>query len=307
MRQTTNKIVMLRPNAFGFNQQTAVNNFFQQQDFRAIKDIQEQALREFDKVVFALKQENINVYTIQDYDIWHTPDSIFPNNWFVSLDKNKLFLCPMFANNRRLERQKFLGYVLEAIGSECLDIYNLSGFEKENKFLEGTGSMVLDRVNRVAFAAISPRCDEEILELFCKKYDFKSIAFTSYQSVDGKRLPIYHTNVMMSIGEQYAIVCLNSIDNETERKNVKKELENLNKEIIEIEENQLNHFAGNVLNIEDNNGNPLMVMSQSAYNILKKEQIEKLSERLKILALDISTIERIGGGSMRCMMAEIFA
>lgn len=306
MKQTTNKIIMLRPSAFCFNQQTAVNNFFQHQDLSSVKEIQKKALKEFDKVVLALKKANVSINIIQDYNIWHTPDSIFPNNWFVSLDSKNLFLCPMFANNRRLERQKFLGYVTEIIDSENLEIYNLSHLEKQNKFLEGTGSMVLDRVNRVVFACISPRCDKEALEMFCKKYDFRSVFFSSYQSLNGERLPIYHTNVMMSIGEKYAIICLKSIDDINERNKVKKELEKINKEIIEIEEEQVNHFAGNILNIQANDGKSIMVMSQSAYEIFKKDQLESLSKNHEIIAVDINTIEKNGGGSMRCMIAEIF-
>ncbi|MDO7253352.1 citrulline utilization hydrolase CtlX [Helicobacter cappadocius] len=307
MKQVTNKIIMTRPNAFHFNPQTAVNNYFQKQNTHEQNDeIQAKALMEFDSATSVLEKAGIEICYFEDTQIPHTPDSIFPNNWFVSIDKNNLCLCSMFAENRRNERKKFLSKLFEYNHQVKLDILDLSLYEKDNKFLEGTGAMVLDRIHKVAFASLSPRCDKELLYIFCEHYGYKPVAFTSYQNFNLKRLPIYHTNVMMAICSDFAVVCFESIDNVKEREFVIRALENCNKEVIALSENQIYNFAGNIIELENKFGEKFVVMSNNAYHCLEDSQIEKISEYAQIISMDISNIEQYGGGSIRCMIAELF-
>jgi hypothetical protein len=304
--QTTPTILMIEPVAFGFNEQTAENNYFQHNDNEQSADIQTNALREFQAMVKLLRKEGVNVVVVKDTKKPLTPDSIFPNNWISFHAGGVVAIYPMFAPNRRKERRiEVLNGVVNQ-GFTLNNIIDLSAAEDDGKFLEGTGSMVLDRINRKAYAALSQRTNEEVLREFCHKFEYKPVMFNAMQTVEGKRLPIYHTNVMMSVGDGFALVCLQSIDNNAERCFLEKELLQNGKEIVEISEEQMNNFAGNILQIQNAKGEKLIAMSKAAHKSLTKAQIKTLQKYGKILPIAIPIIEKYGGGSVRCMMAEIF-
>lgn len=304
--QITNRILMVRPCSFYFNVETSSNNYFQKNDHGTPALIQAQALEEFDLLVEKLIKNGIIVTVAQDTPVPSTPDSIFPNNWFISEPEGNLFLCPMFAENRREERKKFLGPLIDSIKDFNISLLNYTLKEKENEFLEGTGAIVIDRVNKVAFGSHSPRCDKELFYSFCKARGYEPIYFTSYQSVDGKRLPIYHTNVMMAIGVDFAVLCADSIDDPAERELVIDALLKCKKEIIYISQEQAAHFAGNVIQLKDSNENIYTVMSETAFNAFTPDQKNIIEKNSKIIYSNIPTIETYGGGSVRCMIAEIF-
>lgn len=304
--QTANTLLMIKPVAFGFNRQTAENNYFQQQDDISASKIQEQALLEFNGMADILRKENINLIIIEDTLNPHTPDSIFPNNWISFHQDGAIALYPMYAENRRWERRDDITERIQKEGFTIRKRLDYSNYEKEDSFLEGTGSMILDRVNMVAYAALSKRTDEQLFLQFCADFHYKPICFHAFQTVKNERLPIYHTNVMMSIGDQYTIVCLNSVDNASERNILIDSLLVTGKEIIEISEQQMYQFAGNMLQVENISGEKFLVMSQAAYNSLTKNQIDKLESYNRLLITAIPTIEKYGGGSARCMIAEIF-
>lgn len=292
---------MIRPVSFLYNEQTAVNNAFQS----ATADetaVQEKALAEFDAFVNMLRDNGVQVTVVQDTEEPHTPDSIFPNNWVSFHSDGTVVLYPMFAENRRAERKP---HVLNEIGKKFSieGTIDLTGFEKENVFLEGTGSMVLDRDHRIAYACLSPRTDEQVLEEFCRQLDYTPVFFTA---TDGNGQAIYHTNVMMCIADRYAVVCLESIASPTEQQKVEEAIQRTGKTIIAITLKQMNHFAGNMLQVENASGEKLLVMSTQAYESLDEEQIGSLTAFNRIIHSPINTIETNGGGSARCMMAEIF-
>jgi hypothetical protein len=299
-------ILMIEPIAFGFNTQTAENNFFQQNDNLAETKIQAKALQEFSMMVKKLREQKIDVITIQDTVNPHTPDSIFPNNWVSFHENGTVLLYPMFAENRRLERREDILNHLQSIGFQIYTIIDFSHYEQKNIFLEGTGSMILDRKNRIAYAALSQRTDKNLFLKFCKKMNFQSIAFSAFQSVGNKRLPIYHTNVIMCISDTYTVVCMDTIDKQEEREMLRYTLENSQKTLVEISEKQMNCFAGNMLQVKNIDGKKFLVMSQSAYNSLNDRQLITLQSFNEIISVEIPTIEKYGGGSARCMMAEVF-
>ncbi|MCH9816319.1 MAG: amidinotransferase, partial [Actinomycetia bacterium] len=235
-----------------------------------------------------------------------TPDSIFPNNWFVSMEDGRLLLCPMFAEDRRHERTKFLGRLVAAIGRDHLEIVDYTKYEKENKFLEGTGAMVLDRVNKKAYACLSERCDEDLFRQFCKEFGFKPVPFHGYQTYKGKRVAIYHTNVMMALGEAFAVVCLSAIDDPQERQLVVDELKDSGKQILDASESEIDHFAGNEIEVMGADGQRYTVMTNSTHKVLTKEQKATIENSSKLLVGDVDTIEEYGGGSVRCMISELF-
>jgi hypothetical protein len=307
MKQYTNTILMIEPVDFRFNEETAVNNFFQNKTEESSATIQEKALAEFKGMVSKLREHGVNVIVLKDTPTPHTPDSIFPNNW-ISFHENKMIaLYPMFAQNRRDERRD--EEVLELLGEKGFDaeeIMDYTSAEEDDIFLEGTGSIILDRVNRIAYAAVSPRTDEELFLEFCEDFEYMPVIFEANQTVDGQRVPIYHTNVMMCMADDYAIICLDTIDNKSEKKNVVENLKNTGKEIIGITETQMNQFAGNMLQVGGMGAAKYLVMSQTAYNSLTPEQIQAIEKYNPIIAVDINTIETLGGGSARCMMAEVF-
>ena len=317
--QTTNKVLMVRPARFAFNEQTAANNAFQQNTTaseEAAQKVQLQALKEFDAYVKLLQDAGVNVIVAEDTPQPFTPDSIFPNNCFSvhcgegGATESTLVLYPMFAPNRREERKKLMQ---KLSGLKCDKVVDLTGFEKQNKFLEGTGSMVLDREHRLAFCCKSPRTNEDVLEKFAERLDYDYFLFNA---ADENGMPIYHTNVMMSIGSRFAIVCLDSITDLSERERLIELLEENGKEIVEISFEQMGQFAGNMLELHsgktadkgpDSSCKKLLVMSVTAKAALTPEQIKKLVEDVTIVAPDICTIETAGGGSARCMLAEVFA
>lgn len=305
--QATNTLLMVRPAAFRLNEETAVNNYYQNKDikFKNI-DVNKQAQEEFDTMVKKLRAAGVNIVIFHDDGSNDTPDSVFPNNWVSFHENGDIALYPMFAVNRRRERREEVIKQLENTGFKIKNVVDYTIAEDDNLFLEGTGSLVLDRINKKAYCALSPRADEELLIEFCEDFEYTPVIFTAYQTVKGDRLPIYHTNVMMCIAKDYAVICLDCIDDKKERKNVVQHLKEDGKEIIEISETQVNHFAGNMLEVQDTNGNSITVMSQSAYESLTSQQRASIEKYSKILSSSLTTIETLGGGSARCMMAEVF-
>ena len=298
--QTTSTVFMVKPVCFGFNPQTAENNAFQKEGFN--NGAQEKALGEFNEFVKLLKSKGINVVEAEDTLEPKTPDSVFPNNWFSTHENGELVLYPMFAPNRRAERKEvFINEIKKNFNFK--KIVDLTIWENENKFLEGTGSMVLDRVAKVAYACKSPRTDENVLKDFCQKLGYTYVLFNS---VDRNGKMIYHTNVIMCIGTTFAILCSDSIKDKDELKKVLKSLEKAGKKVVEISFDQMEHYAGNMLELKNKEGKRFLIMSQTALDCLTKEQKEYLEGECTILHPKIDCIEVNGGGSARCMMAEIF-
>lgn len=307
-QQITSHIMMVRPVNFRYNEQTAVNNYYQKViDNLDPAKANAQAQAEFDEFVAKLREAGVNVYVFQDDAEPETPDSIFPNNWVTFHQDGRVALYPMYAVNRRWERREEMFEILaDDFGFRVEEIEDFSGFEEEDLFLEGTGSMILDRPNRLVYAALSERTDASVLETFCDHFDYEPVTFTAYQTLDGKRVPIYHTNVMMCVGLDLAVICLESLDNPNERKKVTEALKKSGKKIIDITEHQKLHFAGNMLNVKNNKGESILVMSSAAYHSLRPDQIADIERHAKILHSPLDTIEALGGGSARCMMAEVF-
>lgn len=307
MQQITDTILMIRPVSFRMNEQTAVNNYYQ----KAAEDltpetVQFRALQEFDAFVEKLKAEGVNVVVVNDTKEPNTPDSIFPNNWMSFHENGNVGLYPMFAENRRLERREDIFDMLEEQGFEIENFFDYTSAEADHLFLEGTGSLLLDRVNRKAYCAISPRADEDLLIEFCEDFEFTPVPFVANQTVNGERLAIYHTNVMMCLAEDFAVICLDSIDDKKERKNVLKHLKEDGKEVITITETQVNAFAGNMLQVKNDKDERILVMSEQAYKSLNQGQIDRIEKHCRILYSSLDMIEMNGGGSARCMMAEVF-
>tara|TARA_R110002020_G_scaffold96404_5_gene230874 strand:- start:957 stop:1859 length:903 start_codon:yes stop_codon:yes gene_type:complete len=296
---------MIRPVAFRMNEQTAVNNFFQEDIALKNAEINTKAQAEFDAFVQKLRGVGVNVIVENDDLRMDTPDSIFPNNWISFHENGDVGLYPMFAENRRRERREEVLIRLENEGFKINNIYDYTPAEGEGFFLEGTGSILMDRVNRKAYCALSPRADEELLIEFCEDFEYMPVIFTANQTVDGKRLPIYHTNVMMCLAEEFCVICLDTIDDAKEKKNVVQHLKTDGKEIIAITEGQMHHFAGNMLQVQGRD-KKYLVMSAAAHNSLSKQQIAAIEKHCEILSSDLHTIETCGGGSARCMMAEVF-
>lgn len=297
---------MIRPVGFHLNEETAVNNYYQKnEEGVSAEDIQEEALDQFDAFVERLRSEGVNVKVFNDTPEPATPDSIFPNNWISFHDDGIIRLYPMFAKNRRLERRDDIIDELDD-AFEVEDVVSFTDWEEKGAFLEGTGSLLLDRQYKIAYAALSERTMPEPLEDFCSESGFEEVTFHANQTVDGKRLPIYHTNVMMCLGESFAVVCMDSIDDEEEREALKECLERTEKELIEISEDQKGNFAGNMLQVIGADNERLIIMSTSAFDSLDESQIDRLSHHGRIVHSDIHTIEKLGGGSARCMMAEVF-
>ena len=298
---------MVRPVNFRMNEQTAVNNYYQKDIDDVLPDtINTKAQKEFDAFVEKLRAIGVQVIVVKDKMETDTPDSIFPNNWVSFHENGDVGLYPMFAENRRKERREDILETIEKEGFLINNIIDYTSAEEEQVFLEGTGSIILDRANRKAYCALSPRADEDLFIEFCEDFEYSPVIFTSYQTVDGARKPIYHTNVMMCIAETFAIICLSSIDDKKERKNVIKHLKEDGKEVIDITETQLNNFAGNMLQVKGDNDVRYLIMSQAAYDSLTKAQIKQIEKHCNILSSSLETIETCGGGSARCMMAEVF-
>ena len=306
MRQTTNQLLMIRPVAFRLNEETAVNNFFQKEMTITESESTLAAQIEFDELVNKLRAVGVRVTVVNDLEENNTPDSIFPNNWISFHEGGKVVLYPMFAENRRKERRQ---EVMNAGGdSQCTinEVIDLSNFETKNKFLEGTGSLVLDRKSKKAYCALSDRSNEVVLNQFCNYLGYTQVIFVANQTVNNGRKAIYHTNVMMTIAENFAIICLDTIDNDEEAENVIQNLNADGKEIIEITTEQMHSFAGNMLQVAGTEDEKYLVMSQRARNSLSEEQVSKIEAHCPIVSSELTAIETLGGGSARCMMTEVF-
>ena len=304
--QITNTVLMIRPVQFRMNEHPAVNNYYQKVlDNTSPQNINSLAVKEFDAFVKKLRASGIKVIVVQDTQEFDTPDSIFPNNWISFHQNGSIALYPMFAKNRRLERKESVVKSIENQGFSIASVQDYTGAEAASVFLEGTGSVILDRINRKAYCALSPRADEGLFIEFCEDFDFFPVVFSAYQNVGEERLKIYHTNVMMCVGDTFAVVCLKAIDDKKERKNVLNHLKKDGKTIIEISENQVNQFAGNMLQLQGNKSS-YIAMSQAALESLGPDQIAALRNHGRIISSSLDTIEACGGGSARCMMAEIF-
>ncbi|WP_435314059.1 citrulline utilization hydrolase CtlX [Cellulophaga fucicola] len=304
--QVTNTILMIRPVGFRKNEQTAVNNYFQEDLDIKNAEINTKAQAEFDAFVNVLRAKGVNVIVVDDTKSPDTPDSIFPNNWVSFHSNGTVGLYPMYAENRRNERREDILETLEEQGFSIDHTIDYTSAEDEKLFLEGTGSILLDRVNEKAYCALSVRADEDLFIEFCEDFEYTPVVFTAYQSVENKRLPIYHTNVMMCLAEKFSVICLDTIDDKKERKNVLKNLKQDGKEIIEITEEQMHSFAGNMLQVMGQDSKRYLVMSSAAYNSLTDKQIATIEKSSEIIHSSLETIETCGGGSARCMMAEVF-
>ena len=293
--------MMVRPRNFGFDQTTAASNSFQNEEGAdAVKEIRIKAIAEFDAAVAQLRAEDVRVHVIEDSEAPVKPNAVFPNNW-VSFHGSKAILYPMLAENRRWERRPEVLDQLKSEGVSIGDVIDLSEFEKKDKFLESTGSMVLDYENELAYACLSSRTDMEVLEAFCNETGFDAFVFDSFNK-DG--LAVYHTNVIMCIAAKYAVICLESIPEE-QQATVIEALESTGHEIIPITMDQMYAFAGNMLEVLDGVGNSTLVMSSTALNCLVEDQMDAITHYSKILSVEIPTIEKYGGGSVRCMMCRV--
>lgn len=305
-KQITDTLMMIRPVAFHLNEQTAVNNYYQKAiEGLSSEEIQLKALQEFDGFVDKLKKNGVEVIVFGDTIDPAKPDSIFPNNWISFHESGEVILYPMYAENRRYERRED---ILESLGRtfKISGITDFTDWETMNKFLEGTGSLILDRPNKIAYAAISERTNPDVLEEFRTETGYDIVSFSAFQTVNNQRKPIYHTNVMMCMGENFAVICTQSIDNEIEKKNVIQSLQNTGKEVVLITEKQKERFAGNMLQVQNKAGEKYVVMSESAFKSLTEDQRGQLNKHGKLLYSSLDTIESLGGGSARCMMAEVF-
>ncbi|CAM3992152.1 MULTISPECIES: citrulline utilization hydrolase CtlX [Flavobacterium] len=307
MSQTTNTILMIRPVAFRMNEQTAVNNYYQKViDGLLPATVNVKAQEEFDSYVEKLRSIGVNVIVVEDTLKPDTPDSIFPNNWVSFHETGDVVLYPMFAENRRSERREDILDKIEEAGFEIKEIMDYTSAEEDNFFLEGTGSIILDRENEIAYCALSPRADEELFIEFCEDFEYSPVIFEAFQTVNGQRKHIYHTNVIMCVAETFAVICADCIDDKAERKMVLSSLKESGKDVILITEEQVNSFAGNMLQVRGTDDELFLIMSNAAYESLTQSQIDKIQKHCKILHASLDIIEACGGGSARCMMAEVF-
>lgn len=307
-KQNTSTLLMVRPVGFRMNEQTAVNNYYQKVlDNLSAEEVNKTAEVEFDRFVKVLRNKGINVVVVDDTVDPDTPDSIFPNNWVSFHADGRVGLYPMYAENRRLERREDVISILQnQHGLQVNEIVDFTEFEEHDKFLEGTGSMVLDRHYKIAYAALSQRTDRKAFEHFCSVFDYAGVVFSANQTVGENRKPIYHTNVMMCVANHFAILCADCIDDPEERDMVVETLKDSGKEIVFISEDQAHRFAGNMLEVLNSEGKNHLVMSTSAYESLTEAQIETIEKYAEIIHSSLDTIEACGGGSARCMMAEVF-
>ena len=304
-KQITDTVLMIRPVRFRTNEETIVNNYFQKGINITQEEINRKAQQEFDTLVQKLREVGVHVIQVEDIYEQDTPDSIFPNNWISFHNNGDVAIYPMFAENRRRERREDILDIVEEAGFEIENVFDYTEAENEGIFLEGTGAMVLDRIHRKAYCTLSPRASEELFIEFCEDFEYTPVIFRAFQKTDGELKPIYHTNVMMALGRTFAIVCLDTIEDKKERKNVLNHLKEDKKEIITISREQVDYYAGNMLEVKGKE-HSYLVMSQTAYESLTPQQIEAIERHTQILYSDLSTIEICGGGSARCMLAEVF-
>lgn len=307
IKQSTNTVVMVRPDHFGFNPQTAETNPFMhdpENSHETAHDIRVQAQKEFDEMVAVLRKHKIKVILLPTREDAMTPDAVFPNNWFSHHQNGKLVLYPMLTPNRRLERQQnLLVSLLQQHSIVVNDVIDLTSNEETDTILESTGSMVLDRVSKVAFAMASPRTNEVLFRKWCKTMGYEGVYIVTPKSHFKE---VYHTNLLMSIGTSFAVVCLDVIEDDAVKQQVKDLLHDLGKEVIEISLDQVYSFCGNILEVQSTTGDKKIVMSDTAKEAFTMKQLEQLEMHGEIVAVSIPTIEKIGGGGVRCMMAEVF-
>jgi hypothetical protein len=301
-KQSSNHVFMIRPVFFRLNDQTAVNNYYQKDNGLDFDETNAMALKEFDDLVLLLRSNGVRVSVFDDTPYPEKPDCLFPNNWISFHEGATTVLYPMFAPNRRWERRLDILHHLQPDGS----IIDLSDWENKGKFLEGTGSLVLDRIHRVAYAAISPRTDRQLLEWWSEKMNYDFISFNAFQNTPSGRMPVYHTNVVMSVGTSLAVIGADCIDDPLERSRVLHAVEATGRSILLLSEEQIQHFAGNVLEVISITGDRLFVMSSAAFHSLTDDQIRIYQQHGRIIHSPLQTIETIGGGSARCMLAEVF-
>lgn len=305
--QTTANLLMIRPVAFGFNEQTATDNHYQVEASDGEQgQIQARALAEFDRFVEVLTKAGVHVTVVDDTPEPHTPDSIFPNNWISFHDDGTVILYPMCAPNRRQERRQDILERLRTDGFQVSQVLDMTGSEQDGRFLEGTGSLVLDRDNMIAYACLSQRTHVDVLAQWSAQTGYATVTFDALHGVDGALLPIYHTNVMMSVGSELAVVCADSVKDPQQREELLATLGATGKQTIVISEQQKHSFAGNMLEVRNNAGTPLMVMSTQAFQSLEDAQVANIKAFCDIVHSDLTAIETYGGGSARCMMAEVF-
>jgi hypothetical protein len=302
----TNHVVLVRPASFRSNEQTAVNNYYQKATRLSNAAALKKALHEFDTLVDCLRKHQVRVTVVQDLPTTDTPDALFPNNWVAMLPNNRAALFPMFAKNRRAERNNRIFDALKASGHENLSIKDYTSTEHNFMFLEGTGSMVLDHQNRIAYCALSPRASIEVLHQFCADFGYKPMVFHAYQTIDNERLLVYHTNVVMALGASFAVICLDAVDSLKERVMLHDSLTYSGKDVIAITEDQAAQFAGNMLALTSKRGASLLCMSSRAYASLKPKQIQRLEHYATLVHSPVYTIEDLGGGGVRCMMMEVY-
>lgn len=303
LKQTTSHILMVRPASFGFNEETAESNAFQKKDTQAdTQQVKTKAIEEFDAMVAKLRDNNIQVLVIEDSPEPEKPDAVFPNNWITTQAGGTIFTYPMESPARRLE---YRPNILDTIGEQfnVNAVFDFSDRADDDLFLEGTGSMILDRVNKIVYACISPRTHEKLLQQWCKVSGYQPFIF---QATDANGQAIYHTNVLMGLGSEYVVICLESIKSPSQRRLIVESFRNTGKDIVEISNQQMMEFAGNVLEVENKFGHRYLLLSQTAYDALQPEQIKIIQRSAKLLPFSIPTIEKFGGGSVRCMVAELF-
>ncbi|MFK5982799.1 MAG: arginine deiminase-related protein, partial [Flavobacteriaceae bacterium] len=285
-KQITNTLLMIRPVAFRMNSETAVNNYFQREINESNNEITKKAQQEFDDFVTKLRKVGVTVIVENDELEYDTPDSVFPNNWVSFHQNGDVALYPMFAENRRRERRESVLFRLENEGFQINNLIDYTSAEEEEIYLEGTGSLLLDRVNKKVYAALSTRTDEDLVIEFCEDFEYTPVIFNAFQTVEGKRLPIYHTNVLMALGENIAVICLDAIGSKSDKKEIIQNLKQDGKEIIKITEAQMHQFAGNMLQVKGAFEVNYMVMSTAAYKSLNNDQITLIEKSSKILHSD---------------------
>lgn len=295
-------ILMIRTAAFGFNEETAANNFFQSDSGINNEELQQKALAEFDNMVQALRNHDINVIVIDDTKEPAKPSAIFPNNWLSTSPEGIISVFPMYAPNRRTEKRDD---ILKILAEKFIvnDVQDWSEFEAEGRFLEGTGSMVMDHDNKMIYAAVSERTNLSVLEKFAAANGYQAIVFLA---TDKNGHPVYHTNVVMTLGEKFCVLCEEAIDEEWELIAVRQLLESTSHNIISITREQMHSFAGNMLEVKNSKGENVLLMSETAFDSLRKEQKQMLEAYAKLLPVAVPTIEQVEGGSVRCMIAEVY-
>lgn len=300
--QTTSHLLMIRPAAFGFNPETAQTNVFQKKASDFSEEIHTRALAEFDYMVELLRKEDLNVMVIDDTIEPYKPDAVFPNNWITTHQEGVIVLYPMQAPNRRVERRQDIVEILQK-QYKVHNVVNLSHYESKGKFLEGTGSMIFEHTHKIAYASLSTRTNTEVLDRFCNSMRFQPITF---QAVDEFDKPIYHTNVLMSVGDKFVIICMDAIKELSDQEDLIASFRKTQKEVFKISYQQMKNFVANCLEVTNNKGEKILILSERAYQHLEESQKKRLENYVKLLPCPLNTIETYGGGSARCMIAEIF-